>query len=656
MKEKYSILRSADRYIEQRQYKKAIKIYTSLIDSGENDAPLINSLGDLQYRDGDRTAALKSYSKAAKLFSDTGDSLKAAGLCRKILKIDSADDDSLELFLELNSKRDALFDSIGLLNELVRESMEKPDLQRAFRLQKRLVGIDPENGPARLLMAELQFLEGKKESAAESVYRAVSLMDARSRESDGWGKVNELVAARQSGKEFQQFIEKLREGYAPSSPDVSGEQGVGVTMDIPETPTPVAAEAPDKTLASSDFFEVEGSIGGEEEIELEVEEDSDISFDIPAEGLEVTPPPPPGEFPEIPGEEEEEEEVAETEIVEELQLDLEGREETDVSSLEDDDSREFELNLDEDELAESPEEFLELMEAEALAQVLPDEETEESVEEPAPDYAPDEEEMEGEFAVGESPEEPRQSYEWESVEPEEAEIPEEPEAPDLTDEFEVPEPDDAPEEFVPEELDLEITASSEPEIPESIAGPGAEDEIESALEGIFVSGEAGDQPVPPDIPGTVMEKEYIGTDRSEPVPRGESPENPDANPDIQLELGIAYRDMALLEDAVVKYARALEMFEEKGDKDKCVRCCQLLAEGCNVLEQFEETLRWVNRGLDYHDLTGDEIVSFEYESAVALEALGDFSESLKSYRRIQSIHPGFRDVENRISAMESAGH
>ena len=123
-----------------------------------------------------------------------------------------------------------------------------------------------------------------------------------------------------------------------------------------------------------------------------------------------------------------------------------------------------------------------------------------------------------------------------------------------------------------------------------------------------------------------------------------------------MELGIAYRDMALLEDAVGKFENALEIFEEQGETDKCVHCCQLLAECCNSLELFRETLKWVGRGLDYRKVSDDEIVHFEYESAAALESLGDYSESLRGFRRIQSIHSGFRDVESRISDMESAGH
>ena len=82
----------------------------------------------------------------------------------------------------------------------------------------------------------------------------------------------------------------------------------------------------------------------------------------------------------------------------------------------------------------------------------------------------------------------------------------------------------------------------------------------------------------------------------------------------------------------------------------------MLAECCNKLERYRETLKWVAKGLDYRKVSEEEIVNFEYESAVALGELGDHSESLRGFRRIQSIHPGFRDVESRISDMESTVH
>ena len=202
---------------------------------------------------------------------------------------------------------------------------------------------------------------------------------------------------------------------------------------------------------------------------------------------------------------------------------------------------------------------------------------------------------------------------------------------------------------------------SEPETDLVDTVSGKSDEIENALEDLFVSGGQDGPSFPTTVPECIAQQEYPVDDALRGRGKNSSSgsgsfSDHDDDPDLQVELGIAYRDMALLEDAIGKFENALAIYEEQGEKDKCVLCAQLLAECCNSMERYRETLKWVARGLDYRKVSEDEIVYFEYESAIALESLGDYSESLRGYRRIQSIHPGFRDVESRISGMESAGH
>jgi tetratricopeptide (TPR) repeat protein len=646
MKEKYSIIRSADRYIELRQYKKAIKVYQSLIDSGELDPSVINNLGDLQYRNGDQASALKNYSQAAAIYSDSGDALKAVGICRKILRIDSFNDDILNLILDLNQRREAAFDSKGIINDLIKTAVEGEHYGRASTLQEKLIGTGDKTPSALVRLAELRFLAGSKNQASEEIQRALDSHSADSPLLDSWDWITDLMAVRNCSEEFQQFVTNMKTGYVPSEPEIESMSKHGV--EIGESPPPLPVSDVDTSLNSPEFFEVDGSIGLEDEIQ-ETIEDGAISHDFIKD--EEAPSPP-----EIPSSdvEAEEEPDAESGIPEEI-FALGEEEETSESA----EGPEFEFNLDEGVLAGSPEEILKMLEAETEIEETPGEneiEVNEGLSEDfaaAVDEAPDEKE---EFELDLDKEDLVLDYgDLGIVDLDEtaAEV----EEPELTaaDDESIGEEDQEP------DSGQSFLIDSEPETDLVDKVSGESNEIENALEDLFVSGGQDGGSFSTTVPEGIAQQEYPADDALKGRGKnnssgGDSFLDHDDDPDVQVELGIAYRDMALLDDAIGKFEKALAVYEEQGEKDKCVLCAQLLAECCNSLEQFRETLKWVARGLDYRKVSEDEIVYFEYESAIALESLGDYSEGLRGYRRIQSIHPGFRDVESRISGLESAGH
>ncbi len=775
MKEKYSIIRSADKYIELRQYKKAIKLYQSVIDSGEKDPSVINNLGDLQFRNGDRESALKNYTVAANIYSESGDALKALGICRKLLRINPSDDTTLNLILDLNQRREAAFDSKGILADLVNAAVKEGNFARAAFLQDKLIGLGDKDPVSQILLSEFSFRAGQKDQAAASLHRALDFRSARGDEPGGWEWITDLLASRDCPEDFQQFVMELKTGYVPPEADALSPRSE--SLPILETPQPTGDEA----LISPEFFEVDSSAGLDEEPEKESQKGfdtkADASLDMASEKAEKS---------------EAGMEAGAFDTVEDRDV------------KEEPETEEFEFNLDEGDLASSSEEFIEMLktgiESEKPGEFLEDDpveavaeeaEEEESFEldldeedlslgyealgiedlgEPAAadsemvtsethedeqDLAADklktgiEPEKPGEFleddpveAVAEEAEE-EESFELdldeedlslgyealgiedlgepaaadsEMVTSETHEDEQDPEADKLKTGIESEKPgeflEDEPVEAVAEEaeeeesfeLDLDeedlsldyealgiedlgepAVADSEREIIELgdietdsdydteadneldfiteehqenediEAVPGNYDEVESALEGLFVLDGQENSSLSDLAPEGIPELEYPVDSRAGLSMDAHAPDSDD-DPEVQFELGIAYRDMSLMEDAIGKFENALLLFEGKDEKDRCVLCCQLLAECCNKIELFRETLKWVARGLDYRKVSEDEIVNFEYESAVALEALGDYSESLRGLRRIQSLHPGFRDVESRISSMESAGH
>jgi len=662
MKEKYNIIRSADRFIEQRQFKKAIKVYRSLLDSGEKDPSVVNDLGDLHARNGEHVSALKYYVQAAQEYSEAGDSMKAVGLCRKILRLDSGNDEILNLFLDLNQKRDAEFESRSTLEELVDSALGQGDASRAAELQEKLAEIDPADPSVELKLAEICFGADRKDSAAEAVYRAADLSSVGKEADEGWEEIEVILEKMAPSEDFLAFVKSLQGEYRKSSRTPVEEE--------PAVPPPPPEFKED--VLSPELFEVESSPEVSDSVETFEDSGRDVPLerqeeDLPEKGLEeesgerefpvekfafegdqasqqleeletteefeieigsdVSAPGDQDVSEELPASREREKREPEAIVDEELPLVEEGdRNDYDSSSEDEEADGSFELDLDQVDI--SPEDLA------ALGISGLDTDLQKAEAGPGDGVRAKDPGTE-EDAVDEA-----HAFDLE-VEGETAE--------------KIPEIVEGREESLAPEESFEI-GEGPPEPSEDTAAQ-QQDEIEFALEGIFVKDEEAESSEVPILPEAVPEKEYRAEGRSSSANNGDAPPgDPDDDPEIQMELGVAYREMGLTEDALAKFENALARFEQEENFDKCVSCCLILAECSNVLEKHKEALGWVARGLDYRKVPDDEVVDFEYESAIALEALGDYTESLRGFRRIQSIQSDYKDVEKRITDMEASGH
>jgi lipopolysaccharide biosynthesis regulator YciM len=127
---------------------------------------------------------------------------------------------------------------------------------------------------------------------------------------------------------------------------------------------------------------------------------------------------------------------------------------------------------------------------------------------------------------------------------------------------------------------------------------------------------------------------------------------PGKDPKARFELGLAYREMGMLDDAIGKFEEAFRLFLEKQDLKQATRCCRMLTGVYQEVREYRKVVAWAEQGLT---LSGGEDVEWkalEYERALALEILGEVTESLWGYRRIVKQDPDFRDVQARINRLE----
>ena len=181
-----------------------------------------------------------------------------------------------------------------------------------------------------------------------------------------------------------------------------------------------------------------------------------------------------------------------------------------------------------------------------------------------------------------------------------------------------------------------VAPAPPPVVEEGGEAPSFEEEIDAALEELFFEEESS--VADGAAPETVTEQP-IGDSRSDPR--------------AQYDLGLAYREMGMLEDAVAKFEQAYRLFSDAENPEQALLCSSMLSAGYLRLGDFGKTVEWADIGLSLPRMKEFEWKTLEYDRAYALEMMGELEESLTGYRRILDTDPNFRDVRSRL---ERLGH
>ncbi len=107
-------------------------------------------------------------------------------------------------------------------------------------------------------------------------------------------------------------------------------------------------------------------------------------------------------------------------------------------------------------------------------------------------------------------------------------------------------------------------------------------------------------------------------------------------------LGIAYKEMGLVDEAVAEFQLAAK------DEGRLLECASML--GICFLEKGMPKLavKWIEKGLQAEGRTEQEYQGLRYDLAGALEAAGDPAQALEIYTELYGQDAGFRDVADKV--------
>jgi len=116
-------------------------------------------------------------------------------------------------------------------------------------------------------------------------------------------------------------------------------------------------------------------------------------------------------------------------------------------------------------------------------------------------------------------------------------------------------------------------------------------------------------------------------------------------------LGIAYREMGLLEDAISEFQKVAKANKAGRAFRYSMQCCTLL--GLAFMERGQPSIAamWYERALETPALDPETVLALRYDLGVAQEMAGDTSAARKSFSQVYGMNIDYRDVAERLAAI-----
>jgi hypothetical protein len=118
--------------------------------------------------------------------------------------------------------------------------------------------------------------------------------------------------------------------------------------------------------------------------------------------------------------------------------------------------------------------------------------------------------------------------------------------------------------------------------------------------------------------------------------------------DTHYNLGIAYKEMGLIDEAIGEFQLASK------DPMRAVECASML--GLCFLEKGmpQLAIKWYRKGLELAEITADEHVGLLYDLGSVYVEVGDTDNAQKAFLEVYSLNTNYREVVTRIKQLEDA--
>ena len=176
---------SARKFEQKEDWRKAIDVYLKAIqqiESGAESSPdlsLYNRVGDLYLKISDIPAAVRSYERAVDLYADQGFFNNAIALCGKILRVNPGRTQTYLKLAQLHARKNVVIEAKRNLIEFLERMNALGQLDPAFQSVKEFADQFSGSQEIRLMLVELLRASSREEEAQEQLRKLAVDIEAR---------------------------------------------------------------------------------------------------------------------------------------------------------------------------------------------------------------------------------------------------------------------------------------------------------------------------------------------------------------------------------------------------------------------------------------------------------------------------------------------
>ncbi len=127
----------------------------------------------------------------------------------------------------------------------------------------------------------------------------------------------------------------------------------------------------------------------------------------------------------------------------------------------------------------------------------------------------------------------------------------------------------------------------------------------------------------------------------------------DDDPDTHYNLGVAFKEMGLLDEAIGELQRVCQALDRGKPFSQAVQAYTWLA-SCFVERGVPQAaVKWYERALKAPGVDSDSVLAIQYELGSAHEAAGDKKSALQQFMTVYASNIDYRDVADRIKALKA---
>jgi pilus assembly protein FimV len=117
-------------------------------------------------------------------------------------------------------------------------------------------------------------------------------------------------------------------------------------------------------------------------------------------------------------------------------------------------------------------------------------------------------------------------------------------------------------------------------------------------------------------------------------------------------LGIAFREMGLVDEAISEFQKVAKATENGKPFRYVMQCCTLLGLAFTEKGQPGIAAIWYERALRVPGIEPESVLALRYDLGVAQESAGEPEAALKSFSQVYAMNIDYRDVADRIAALQ----